>query len=164
MAQGIEYTPTDKDRHAVEMMAAAGITQEGIARVLEICVDTLAKYYRTELDTATDKAVAQVAGSLFQKAISDTHLQAASCAMFFLKTRGKWRENQTLHLGGDGEAPPVKVERRTIRPPRPPKMMSDISWIDFNLAGNPTAVPTKKEPIDFDYEPRDAFLAFHEWK
>jgi hypothetical protein len=111
MAQGIEYTPTDKDRHAVEMMAAAGITQEGIARVLEICVDTLAKYYRTELDTATDKAVAQVAGSLFQKAISDTHPQAASCAMFFLKTRGKWRENQTLHIGGDGEAPPVKVER-----------------------------------------------------
>jgi hypothetical protein len=52
MAQGIEYTPTDKDRHAVEMMAAAGITQEGIARVLEICVDTLAKYYRTELDTS----------------------------------------------------------------------------------------------------------------
>jgi hypothetical protein len=31
--------------------------------------------------------------------------------MFFLKTRGGWRENQTLHIGGDGEAPPVKVER-----------------------------------------------------
>jgi hypothetical protein len=47
--------------------------------------ETLVKHYRVELDTATDKAIAQVAGSLFRKAISDDHPQAESCAMFFLK-------------------------------------------------------------------------------
>jgi hypothetical protein len=91
-------------------MTMSGITQEGVARTLGISIDTLQRHYREELDTATDKAVAKVAGSLFQKAIGDGP-QSAACAMFSLKTRGKWRENQTLHIGGDGEAPPVKVER-----------------------------------------------------
>jgi hypothetical protein len=88
--------------------------------------------------------------------------------MFFLKTCGGWRENQTLHIGGDGEAPPVKVERVYSWRMRPDfvhyqlRMMSDIKEIDFVLASRPTDVPTKKEPVDFEYEPREAFLPFHE--
>ena len=36
------HVPTNKSRHTVETMAAAGITQEGIARVPQISIDTLA--------------------------------------------------------------------------------------------------------------------------
>jgi hypothetical protein len=90
-------------------MTMSGITQEGVARA-GVSIDTLQRHYREELDTATDKAVAKVAGSLFQKAMGDGP-QSAACAMFFLKTRGKWRENNSLTVGGDPEAGPVKIER-----------------------------------------------------
>jgi hypothetical protein len=91
-------------------------------------VPTLVKHYRDELDTATDRAVAAVAGSLFKKAMSETHPQAAACGMFFLKTRGKWRENQTLSIGGDVEAPPVKIERAASTP-TPSCSTSSPSWV-----------------------------------
>ena len=100
------YVPTEEGRRIVEGMSAAGITQEGIARVMQISVETLVKYYREELDTALDKALVQVAGSLFKKAVSDDHPNAAACAMFFLKTRGRWREtNETVLSGPDSKAP-----------------------------------------------------------
>jgi hypothetical protein len=71
-------------------MTMAGITQEGVARVLDISVDTLGRHYRTELDTSIDKAVAKVAGSL--------------------KTRGRWRDQQAITIGGDADNP-LRIER-----------------------------------------------------
>jgi hypothetical protein len=50
------HVPTDDSRRTVELMTMAGITQEGVARVLDISVDTLGRHYRTELDTSVDKA------------------------------------------------------------------------------------------------------------
>jgi hypothetical protein len=90
-------------------MTMAGITQEGVARVLDISVDTLGRHYRTELDTSIDKAVAKVAGSLYQKAIGDGP-QAVNAAMFFLKTRGRWRDQQAITIGGDADNP-LRIER-----------------------------------------------------
>lgn len=94
------HVPTDKDRRAVEMMTAGGITQEGIAKVIGISVDTLVKYYREEIDTALDKANAQVAGSLFRKATSESHPGAVTAAIFWMKTRGRWKETNALEVGG----------------------------------------------------------------
>jgi hypothetical protein len=74
------------------MMVAAGIPQERIANVLEIDQETLAKHYRRELDTASSDANSQVAGSLFRRAIDENHPQGTAAAIFWLKTRGRWRE------------------------------------------------------------------------
>ena len=112
------HVPTDDNRRTVELMTMAGISQEGVARVLDISVDTLTRYYRTELDTSTDKAVAKVAGSLYQKAIGDGP-QAVNAAQFFLKMRGKWREHQALTIGGDPDNP-LKIERVYSWRMRPP--------------------------------------------
>jgi hypothetical protein len=55
-----------------------------------VCIySQLRRCSSSEVAAMIEGVLAQVAGSLFQKAISDTHPQAASCAMFFLKTRGK---------------------------------------------------------------------------
>src|SRR5262245_38070456 len=97
------YKPTAENRHAVQLMTAAGLTQESIARSMKISVDTLARYYGYELDTGRDDAIAQVAGSLFRKAISDDHPQAASAAMFWLKTRAGWRETRGLDVSSGGQ-------------------------------------------------------------
>lgn len=82
------HVPTDITRAEVSALSSFGNTQEEIARYLGICVDTLAKYYRQELDTAVIKANARVARSLYNKAINQDDLAAQ---IFWLKTRGRWR-------------------------------------------------------------------------
>jgi hypothetical protein len=41
-------------------------------------------------------------------------------------------------------------------------MMSEIRGINLTRGYHPSSVPTKQEPVDLEYEPRDAFLPFHE--
>lgn len=82
------HVPTDTTRAEVAALNSFGNTQEEIALYLGICVDTLAKYYRKELDTAVVKANAMVARKLFNKAVNQDDLSAQ---IFWLKTRGRWK-------------------------------------------------------------------------
>jgi hypothetical protein len=83
------HVPTQKTRDKVESLVAFGITQEQIARNLEISVDTLKKYYDDELSNGLTNAINEVANVLFSKAVEERDLAACT---FFLKTRGRWRE------------------------------------------------------------------------
>lgn len=89
MPDNTPHNPTDKSRAEVGALVSFGVTQEDIARYIGICVDTLAKHYRHELDTALTRANAAVANKLFRKATEGDDLSAM---IFWLKTRGKWRE------------------------------------------------------------------------
>lgn len=122
MTSGVDHIPTEGSRGAVEGMKRCGITHEGIARVLEISDDTLVKYYKNELDTAVDKAIVAVAGSLYRRAIDDNHPGSTTSAIFWLKTRGRWKEASELEIKGtlnvvlanyaptiEGEAEEVKM-------------------------------------------------------
>lgn len=84
-----EHMPSDKSRAEVGALTSFGNTQEEIADHLGISVDTLAKYYRDELDNSVVRANAKVAAKLFRKATVDEDLTAI---IFWLKTRAKWRE------------------------------------------------------------------------
>jgi hypothetical protein len=87
-------------------MAAYGTRQEEIARCVGLRSDkTLRRHFREELDRAAPEANAQVAQSLYQQATSGQNVAAT---IFWLKTRGGWRE------AGAGvprtvEAPPFQV-------------------------------------------------------
>jgi len=59
----------------------------------------LRKHYREELDTGHIKATAKVAESLFRKATTDG-AQSVTAAIFWLKTRGGWRETPQDHRVG----------------------------------------------------------------
>jgi predicted transcriptional regulator len=82
------HVPSDKTRAEVAALTSFGNTQEEIASYLGICVDTLAKHYRYELDTAVTKANAAVANKLYRKAVEQDDLSAQ---IFWLKTRARWR-------------------------------------------------------------------------
>jgi hypothetical protein len=99
---GNAFAPTDAQRSQVEAMAAYGIPQADIARVLEISVPTLVTHFREEIDTGATKANAKVAQSLFKKATGDGP-QAVTAAIFWAKTRMGWRE--TITLAGDADNP-----------------------------------------------------------
>jgi hypothetical protein len=94
------FKPTEDDRKMAEQMAAVGIPQESIARVIGIDPKTLRKHFREELDTAEIKANAKIGGTLFNKAINgDT-----TAAIWWSKARMGWKERtQFQHADADGE-------------------------------------------------------------
>ena len=106
-------------------MAAFGIPEHNIARVVGIDPKTLRKHYRDELDMGQTKATAKVAESLFRKATTDGP-QSVTAAIFWLKTRGGWKETSAVEVGGSGSKPlfveyvkiqGVSAEARAAAPP-----------------------------------------------
>jgi hypothetical protein len=90
------HKPDAFHRRQVEAMAGYGVPEHAIARVLGIDPKTLRRHYRDELDTGQVKATAKVAESLFRKATSEGP-QSVTAAIFWLKTRGGWRETPQAH-------------------------------------------------------------------
>jgi hypothetical protein len=87
------HQPDPARRRQVEAMAAYGIPEPDISRVLSIDPKTLRKHYRDELDLGATKANAQVAGFLFNAAKSGN----VTAQIFWLKTRARWKEAPSEH-------------------------------------------------------------------
>ena len=94
------HKPDPALRRQVEAMAAYGIPEIDIARVVGVDPKTLRKHYRDELDMGETKANAQVAGFLFNAARSGN----VTAQIFWLKTRARWREKplELRHSGSVG--------------------------------------------------------------
>ena len=108
-----KYEPTDKDLRVVETMAACGMPQESIARVLGIDAKTLRKHFRVALDTSADKANAAVANRAYQMAVAGN---PPSATYFWLKCHG-WKETSRVeHSGPDGRAlVPIEAVRELLQ-------------------------------------------------
>ena len=85
------HQPDPGLRRQVEALAAYGIPEHDIARVVDIDPKTLRKHYRDELDLGATKANAQVAGFLFTAAKNGN----VTAQIFWLKTRARWKELPT---------------------------------------------------------------------
>ena len=128
------FVATDKDRRQVEVMTGLGLTQEQIGKILGFSEDTLQRHFRAELDSGVAKANAQVAQNLFSIATSRDQGSVAA-AIFWMKSRGKWKEtNHHVHLGDDKE-PPIKIDANL-------KGLSDTELDQMqNLLGKATSKP-----------------------
>ena len=82
------HEPTDITRAEVSALLSFGNTKLQICEYLNICEDTLDKYYDYEKRTAVVRANANVAKRLYNKAVAQDDLAAQ---IFWLKTRGRWR-------------------------------------------------------------------------
>jgi hypothetical protein len=87
------HQPDPARRRQVETMAAYGIPESDISRVVGIDPKTLRKHYRDELDLGETKANAQVAGFLFSAAKNGN----VTAQIFWLKTRARWKETPSEH-------------------------------------------------------------------
>ncbi len=96
------YTPTDKDRKQVKMLSGMGVPCADIAALIELSEPTMRKYYQHELDTGYIQANAQVAQSLFKQA-TDKDKPNTIAAIFWMKTRGGWKESQHVETGKKDE-------------------------------------------------------------
>src|SRR6267378_4291791 len=94
------HRPDPSQRRQVEAMAAYGIPEDNISRVIGVDPKTLRKHYRDELDLGETKANAQVAGYLFNSAKNGN----VTAQIFWLKTRASWREApvELRHSGSIG--------------------------------------------------------------
>jgi hypothetical protein len=102
------HEPNETERRQVEAMAGFGVPEADIAKVLNIAPKTLRKHYRTELDTGHVKANTRVAESLFKQAVNGN----TTAAIFWLKTRARWKEATILeHAGADGGPLQVNIVR-----------------------------------------------------
>lgn len=89
-------------RALVKRLASFGLTDDQIADAIETSEATLKRYCAAELALGRAKALATIAGKLYVKAAAgDT-----ACMIFYLKSRGGWRERVEV-TGKDGG--PVEV-------------------------------------------------------
>lgn len=84
------HVPTDEDREKVKGWVGRGLPQRAIARRLGISPNTLTKYYQRELDEGADEANDQVAGKLWEMAMSGH----PASVIFWLKARAGWATQQ----------------------------------------------------------------------
>lgn len=97
------FIATPAQRALVERAAAFGIRQDIICQLVTwdpkgdgvlqpISVPTLEKHFATEIAQATAKLVINIANPLFETATDRKHKSHALAAMFFLRTRGGFKE------------------------------------------------------------------------
>jgi hypothetical protein len=116
------WTPTDAQRRQAETMAAYGIPEADIARVLGVSKPTLRKHCGTELDTGATRANSKVADFLFYGICGGTGKPAfkderarVTAAIFWMKTRGGWSETSTHKHTGAANGDPIEVDVVTVR-------------------------------------------------
>ena len=100
------FVPTKKDRDMVKAMVGYGVPEDDICKVIvnpqtgkPLSKPTLIKHFRRELDLGQLEANAKVAQSLFRKATGNGP-QCVSAAIFWLKTRARWKETDRLEVTG----------------------------------------------------------------
>ncbi len=107
------YEPLPGHRSQVEAMAGYGVSEADIAKVLDIDPDMLRFHYRRELEASHVRTNAKVAENLYRR-------EAVTAAIFWLKTRARWKETSVHELGGASDLPPIGITeiRRIIVDPR----------------------------------------------
>lgn len=98
----IPYEALPGHRSQVEAMAGYGVSEADIAKVLDIDPETLRQHYRRELEASQVRTNAKVAENLYRKATGDGR-EAVTAAIFWLKTRARWKETSVHELGGASE-------------------------------------------------------------
>ena len=129
------FEPTDDQRRTVEKLSGLGLPQGDIAQVVGVDEKTLRKHLRAELDSGTAKANSQVAEFLFDAATGKRGEGSAAitAAIFWAKTRMRWKEVSVTEVTGAGGGP---IETRHLSPEE--RAAQAVALIDetFGLDGS----------------------------
>jgi hypothetical protein len=120
------HDPDAYQRRQVETLAGYGVPETEIANLIGIDPKTLRRHYREELSQGHTKANAKVAENLFRKATGDGR-ESVTAAIFWLKTRARWKEVSVHEHGGIPGQPVEQVReiRRVIVSPGDTKRERD---------------------------------------
>jgi hypothetical protein len=108
----LEHVPTDKTREQVLSASGLGLPQVQIAALLGISDVTLRKHYEKELAVGKATASAQIAKSLYNKAVSgDT-----TAAIWWTKAQMGWGETNTTKVGNIDGTPLEGIQITFVKP------------------------------------------------
>jgi hypothetical protein len=111
----LRHDATAERRRMVGELIGRGMPRETIASIIGITPKTLDKHYHAELARGADIANEQVAGKLFAQCIADKNdMPATTARIFWLKARGKWKDQSIEHTGPDGEGIAGNVTNNTV--------------------------------------------------
>jgi hypothetical protein len=108
----LEHVPTDKTREQVLSASGLGLPQLQIAALLGISDVTLRKHYEKELAVGKATASAQIAKSLYNKAVAgDT-----TAAIWWTKAQMGWGETNTTKVGNIDGTPLEGIQVTFVKP------------------------------------------------
>ena len=84
---------------AITTMALAGFSQADICKVCKISAETIAQYYHDEATHGRQRVMAEVVGSLAQRAIAGSD----TAAIWLTKTRLGWSDRQQVDVNANIE-------------------------------------------------------------
>lgn len=98
------FEPTDNHRECVKLACGIGLTQEQICYLIQhykkpISVETLVKYFSHELEVGVAETNMKIAGNLARIAMGEGK-EAVTAAIFYCKTKMKWRETNAIEISG----------------------------------------------------------------
>ena len=96
------HKPTDDLRRQIEQASGLGLPHDQIAALVGISDETLRKYYGPELAVGKAKASAQVAKTLFNKAVQGGDTTAM---IWWTKAQMRWAETQRHENSGPEGGP-----------------------------------------------------------
>jgi len=101
------HKPTDDLRRQVEQASGLGLPHDQICALISISDETLRKYYGPELGMGKAKASAQIAKTLFNKAVQGGDTTAM---IWWTKAQMRWAETQRHEQSGpDGGPQELKI-------------------------------------------------------
>jgi hypothetical protein len=102
------HKPTEDMRRQVESASGLGLPHDQICALIDISDETLRKYYKSELGLGKAKASAQIAKTLFNKAIQG---QDVTAMIWWTKAQMRWAETQRHENSGPEGGPQEVVIR-----------------------------------------------------
>jgi hypothetical protein len=119
------FVPRPEMAAQVKTLAAMGIPQADIGRVLGCSGPTVRKYFGEELDNGAVEANAAVAQSMFRQATNKTKPNVVA-GIFWLKCRAGWRDKDgAVGKKEERQAEAEKVAENEFRPDPPPRLVVD---------------------------------------
>ena len=104
--RGTEHIPTDYSRRQVKLMAAMGLKQDHIAYLIGCAPGTLRTKYADEMQHGAAYLNLAMAKRLTDIALYGQGKESMTALIFWLKTKGGWREQYSVaHTGHTGEGP-----------------------------------------------------------
>jgi hypothetical protein len=103
-----EHFPTSQTRQRVKDLIVCGVSQENTANIIGICVETLQKHYKRELNTALDEMITRVGTKALELAEQGNDKMIG----LVLKTRGAsrgWVEKQVIETIDSKETEELKA-------------------------------------------------------
>ena len=100
-----DHTPTEYTRYQVKTMAACGIPKDIMAEIVGCSTFIIDKYYKEEYLTGQYSATYEVAKRLLWTALHGFGKEALAAQMFWLKTRGGWKDTSVVENTGANGGP-----------------------------------------------------------